>query len=60
MVAVKLLKSVDYHGQLGAIAKYEEERAQLEQAGVHATFNYYTEVGTGFADHMKRQLRLDV
>ena len=58
MVAVKLLKSVDYHGQVGAIAKYEEERAQLEQAGVHAAFNYYTEVGTGFADHMERQLRL--
>ena len=56
MVAVNLLKSVDYQGQLGAIAKFEEDRVELEQAGVHAAFNYYSEVGTGFADHMRRQL----
>ena len=58
MVAVNLLKSVDYQGQLGAIAKFEEERVELEQAGVHAAFSYYTEVGAGFADHMQRELHL--
>jgi glutathione-regulated potassium-efflux system ancillary protein KefC len=58
MVAVRLLKSLDYNGQLGAIAKFEEDRVELEKAGVHAAFNYYTEVGTGFADHMQRELRI--
>jgi len=56
LLAVKWLKMVGYRGRIGAITKYNEQRDELEAAGVHAAFNYYTEVGTGFADHVQRGL----
>jgi glutathione-regulated potassium-efflux system ancillary protein KefC len=56
LLAVKWLKMVGYHGRIGAITKYNEQRDELEAAGVHAAFNYYTEAGTGFADHVQREL----
>lgn len=56
LLSVKWLKMVGYHGRIGAITKYNEERDELEAAGVDAAFNYYTEVGTGFADHVQRGL----
>jgi len=56
LLAVKWLKMVGYHGRIGAITKYNEHRDELEAAGVDAAFNYYTEVGTGFADHVQRGL----
>ncbi len=52
LLAVKLLKKVGYRGIIGAVAKHEDERAALEAAGIHATFDYYAEVGKGFADHV--------
>jgi len=52
LLAVKQLNELGYHGIIGAVAKHEDERAALEAAGIHATFNYYAEVGKGFADHV--------
>jgi len=52
LLAVKLLNELGYSGIIGAVAKHEDERAALEAAGIHATFNYYAEVGKGFADHV--------
>jgi predicted Kef-type K+ transport protein len=37
-------------GQVAAIARYEDERQQLLDAGVDRVFNFYTEAGTGFAE----------
>jgi len=54
--AVKLLKAVGYQGTIAAVTKYEDDRATLEAAGVHATFNFYAEAGAGFADHVRREL----
>jgi len=56
LLAIKLLKGIDYQGVIGAIAKHEDDRVALEQAGAHAAFNYYAEVGTGFADHVVRMI----
>jgi hypothetical protein len=50
--AVKLLNQIGYQGVIGAIAKHADERTALEAAGIHATFDYYAEVGKGFADHV--------
>jgi len=55
-LAIKLLKGLDYQGVIGAIAKHEDDRIELEKAGAHAAFNYYAEVGTGFADHAVRMI----
>ncbi len=52
LLAVKLLNQVGYTGIIGAVAKHEDERIALKAAGIHATFDYYAEVGKGFADHV--------
>lgn len=55
-LAVKFLNDSDYNGVIAAVAKYDDERAALEAAGIDATFNYYAEAGAGFADHVRQQL----
>lgn len=54
LVAATLLDEVGYRGFIGAVAKHEDERVALEAAGIHAAFNYYAEVGKGFADHVSQ------
>ena len=56
LLSVRWLKTVGYHGKIGAVTKYEEDRAALFDAGVDAAFNYYAEVGAGFADHVQQEL----
>jgi len=56
LLAAKWLKTVGYHGHIGAVAKHEDEREALLAAGVDAAFNYYAEVGIGFADHVQLQI----
>jgi len=56
MLAVKWLRMVGFGGQIGAVTKYEDDRAELLDAGVHAAFNFYSEAGTGFAEHVQREL----
>lgn len=54
---VKLLNASGYRGIIAAVVKYEDDRAKLESVGVHATFNYYAEAGSGFAQHVMRKLQ---
>jgi hypothetical protein len=56
MLAVKWLRTVGFQGQIGAVTKYEDDRAELLAAGVHAAFNFYSEAGEGFAEHVQREL----
>ncbi|TDF41539.1 potassium transporter Kef [Alteromonadaceae bacterium M269] len=44
------LKRFGYKGQLAAIARYEDDRQKLLKVGVDKVFNFYTEVGVGFAE----------
>lgn len=44
------LQICGYKGHIAAIARYEDDRAKLEEAGVDNVFNYYVEAGTGFAE----------
>lgn len=55
--AVRLLKDSDFDGTIAAVAKFDDDRAALEAAGVDATFNFYAEAGSGFAEHVRRQLK---
>ena len=52
---VELLKEANYNGIIAAVAKHDDDRATLEAAGVHATFNFYAEAGAGFAEHVQRE-----
>ncbi len=53
---VKRLKSINYQGVISAVAKHEDDRQQLKEAGVDAAFNIYAEAGSGFADHVTTKL----
>jgi len=57
--AVKLIKAEGYTGLIGAVTRYEDDRKILESEGVDATFNFYTEAGAGFAEHVRQQLKVD-
>jgi len=43
------LANAKYCGKLAAIARYEDERSSLIASGIGHVFNFYSEVGLGFA-----------
>jgi predicted Kef-type K+ transport protein len=49
MYAVQQIKRGDFHGFIGALAKFADQARMLKDAGVHAVFNMYAEAGSGFA-----------
>jgi len=55
--AVKLIKAEGYTGFITAVTRYDDDRKILESEGVDATFNFYTEAGAGFAEHVRQQLK---
>lgn len=44
------LKQTKFNGKIAAIAHFDDEKIELEDLGAHIVFNYYAEVGTGFAE----------
>jgi len=56
LFAIQQLKSLGYTGKVAAIAKYTDEIETLKQAGVDAAYNLYAEAGSGFADHVCKEL----
>ena len=44
------LREAGYKGKIAAIARYDDEREQLEAFGIDKVFNFYAEAGVGFAD----------
>ncbi len=53
--AAHSLRQIGYTGKLGAVSRHDDERLELMRSGVDAAYNYYQEVGTGFADHIQRE-----
>lgn len=51
------LKAAGYQGKISVIARYEDEQKELMELGADVAFNYYFEVGTGFAEESKRLLQ---
>jgi len=56
MYAAKILASQNFTGLVSATARFDDEVAELKEAGVHAAFNLYTEAGIGFAEHVQKSL----
>lgn len=56
--ALQQLREMDYRGQIAATAHFTDEEERLRDAGVSAVFNIYSEIGTGFADHVEETLEL--
>lgn len=55
--AVTILNDIGYDGIIAAVTKHEDDRAELEAAGAHLTFNFYAEAGAGFAEHVRQELQ---
>jgi len=57
--ATRLLRQLGFSGRIGAVSRYEDDREELVEAGVDSAYNYYQEAGTGFADHIQREMGLN-
>ena len=55
--ALQVMRLAGYHGRVAAVARYEDERHELTELGVDVAFNYYLEVGSGFAAECLHLLR---
>ena len=44
------LNAANYRGKIAAVARYDDERTQLEAFGIDKVFNFYNEAGVGFAE----------
>ena len=58
--AVARLSAQRYGGLLAATALYDDEVEQLREAGVTEAYNFYSEAGRGFADHVCAALARDL
>ena len=56
---IKRLKAIGCNKPIAAIAKYSDEENQLMEAGATEVFNFYTEIGEGFADHIEKKIEHD-
>ena len=53
---LEMMQLSDYQGRVAAVARYEDEREELLALGVDVAFNYYSEVGSGFAAESRHLL----
>lgn len=56
---IKRLQAISCNKPIAAIAKYTDEENLLLQAGATEVFNFYTEIGEGFADHIEKKIEHD-
>jgi predicted Kef-type K+ transport protein len=56
LTAVNLADSCGYGGRIAVVARYPDERKELESLGCIA-FNLYAEAGHGFAEHVQAELK---
>ncbi|WP_416396104.1 cation:proton antiporter [Allohahella sp. A8] len=47
---LKQLRAAGFQGAIAGIARYEDDRQALLEAGVDHVFNFFTEAGVGFAE----------
>jgi len=57
LLAVKRLAEHGYEGRVAATAQFDDDLAELRDAGADAAFNFYAEAGAGFAEHVWRETR---
>lgn len=57
-ITIQLTNS-GYTGQIAAIARYEDDRKKLLEAGIDKVFNFYREAGTGFAEDSLQMISKD-
>ncbi len=53
---VTQLKEKGFKGHVAAIAMYDDDIQPLKDAGADAVYNFYSEAGVGFAEHVRHKL----
>ncbi|MBF0263735.1 MAG: cation:proton antiporter [Gammaproteobacteria bacterium] len=53
---INKLKEINFKGEIAAIALYEDEIENLNAAGADSVYNFYSEAGTGFAEHVRQTI----
>ncbi|MCK5697616.1 MAG: cation:proton antiporter, partial [Gammaproteobacteria bacterium] len=56
LFTVEQLKERGFQGQISAIAMYDDELELLKEAGADVVYNFYSDAGIGFAEHVKNDL----
>jgi predicted Kef-type K+ transport protein len=56
-MAARQLRAAGYHGFIGATVVFPEEEQKLLNAGVSSVYNYFQEVGVGFAETVLEDIR---
>jgi len=46
------LRSSHYHGKLTGLAQYADQIKELQELGADAVYDFYSEAGAGFAEHI--------
>ncbi|MCU7837039.1 MAG: cation:proton antiporter [gamma proteobacterium symbiont of Taylorina sp.] len=54
--AITHLKKLLFQGNIAAIAMYDDEIKALKEAGANSVYNFYSEAGIGFAEHVRHKL----
>lgn len=57
VAVVKMLKSLNYSGNVAAIARFPDQMDELHELGC-VSYNFYAEAGHGFAEHVEESLAL--
>lgn len=52
LLAIQEIKNAGFQCPVTAIARFEDERLELEKAGATAAYNIFSEAGAGYADHV--------
>jgi len=58
MYSVERLNEINYNGLIAATAHFDDQVAELEEAGVHAAFNLFAEAGNGFVNDVCKRLHV--
>jgi len=51
------LKAAKFKGKIAAVARYDDEREELEKFGIDKVFNFFSEAGVGFAEESMAMIR---
>jgi len=58
LLIIDKLKERNFPGEIAAVAQFDDEVEILRQAGVHTSFNVFSEAGIGLASHISKELDL--
>jgi glutathione-regulated potassium-efflux system ancillary protein KefC len=54
------LKVANYTGKIAAVARFDDERIQLQEYGIDKVFNFFNEAGVGLADESMAMVEGDL